>query len=235
MKITILTLFPQMFVGPFDSSIVKRAKEKHLVDINIVNIRNYGLGKHKIVDDTIYGGGHGMLLRVDILHKAISDQKIKSIDKNTEKVFLLSASGNTFTQDTAKKLSNLNHLILICGHYEGVDARIREYIDGEVSIGDFILTGGEIPAMLITDSVIRLIKGVLKEGVTENESFSYNFRDKKLKILEHPQYTKPKEYNKTSVPNVLLEGNHKKINEWKKTESIKITSIKRPDLLEKKA
>ena len=221
MKITILTLFPEMFQGPFDSSIIKNAKEKNLVKINFVNIRDFGLGAHKVVDDTPYGGGHGMILRVDVLEKAIESVR----KKGKEKVFLLSPIGKTFKQELAIKLSKLDHLILVCGHYEGVDARIDKFIDGKISIGDFITTGGEIPAMLIVDCVIRLIKGVLKDGVTSNESFP--------DLLEHSQYTKPSKYKNLKVPRILLSGNHKKIEEYRKKESIKITSSLRPDILKK--
>ncbi len=223
MKITIVTLFPEMFAGPFDESIIKRAKEKKLIEINFVNIRDFGIGKHKLVDDTPYGGGNGMVLRVDVLKKAIENAKDNS---ENEKVFLLSPHGNVFNQKTAIELSKLDHLILICGHYEGFDARIRNFIDGEISIGDFVLTGGEIPAMLVADSVIRLIKGVITEGSPEKESFTDS-------LLEHDQYTKPQEYKDQKVPEILLSGNHAKINEWRKKESLRLTSRLRPDLLKK--
>lgn len=223
MKITILTLFPEMFQGPFDFSIVKRAKNAGLVEVEIINIRNFGLGRHKVVDDTPYGGGLGMVLRVDVLKEAI--QKAKEKKKNKEKIILMSPHGETFDQGKALELSKLNHIILVCGHYEGVDARVDEFIDEKISIGDFITTGGEIPAMLITDSVVRLIKGVLKEGVTSSESFS--------EFLEYPQYTRPQNYKGLKVPNVLLSGDHKKIAAFKKEESIKITSRFRPDLFKK--
>lgn len=213
-----------MFQGPFDHSIVKRAMDKKILEINFVNLRDFGEGAHKLVDDTPYGGGLGMILRADILDRAIENSKIKSLSKNEEKIILLSATGNTFKQRTALRFSKLKHLIIICGHYEGVDNRVNDLVDEIISIGDFITTGGEIPAMLIVDSVCRLIKGTLKEGVTESESFSSN-------TLEYPQYTKPRIYNKNSVPEVLLSGNHKKINEWRKKESLRITSKFRPDLL----
>lgn len=222
MKITILTLFPEMFQGPFDYSIVKRAKEAGLVNIEIVDIRDFGLGKHKVVDDTPYGGGLGMVLRVDVLEKAISKARK---NKGREKIMLMSPHGKTFDQKKALELSRLDHLILICGHYEGVDARVDEFIDEKISVGDFITTGGEIPAMLVTDAVTRLIKGVLKEGVTSSESFP--------ELLEHPQYTKPQEYKNLKVPDVLLSGDHKKITDYKEEESIKVTSKLRPDLLKK--
>jgi tRNA (guanine37-N1)-methyltransferase len=223
MKITILTLFPEMFQGPFDVSIIKRAKEKKLVEIAYINIRDFGIGKHKLVDDTPYGGGKGMVLRVDVLHKAIEKARDKKLKKNVQKVVLLGAHGKTYNQKKAEDFSKLKHLIIICGHYEGFDERIKNFVDEEISIGDFILTGGEIPAMLITDSVIRLIKGVLSDGSAALESFS--------PFLEHPQYTKPQEYEDLSVPEILLSGNHKLIDVWRKKESEKITFKLRPDLI----
>ena len=209
MKISILTLFPQMFIGPFDCSIIKRAKEKKLVEINLVDIRSFLIGKHKTVDDKPYGGGQGMILKIDVLSPAIDSVKNKKLKKGEEKVILMSAKGDTYNQKLAKDYSKLKHLIIICGHYEGVDERILNYIDAEVSVGDFISTGGEIPAMLITDSIVRLIPGILKIGVVENESFTTE------NILEHPQYTRPESYDGKSVPKVLLEGHHKNIGTWK--------------------
>jgi tRNA (guanine37-N1)-methyltransferase len=209
MKISILSLFPQMFQGPFDYSIVNRAKEKGLIEINFVNIRQFGLGKHRIVDDKPYGGGHGMVLKVDVLKAAIDSVIDPKLKKNEQKIILTSATGETYNQKLANEFSKLEHLIIVCGHYEGVDERIKKYIDKEVSIGNFVLTGGEIPAMAIADSVARLVTGVLKEGVTINESFSQE------NVLEHPQYTRPEVFEGESVPQVLLEGHHAKIEEWK--------------------
>lgn len=223
MKITIVTLFPQMFVGPFDESIIKRAKEKKLVEIKFVNLRDFGIGKHKMVDDTPYGGGNGMIFRVDVLEDAINSCKNKNLDNKKQKVILLSAHGKKFDQKIAKRFSKLENLILICGHYEGFDERVKEFIDEEISVGDFILTGGEIPSMLIVDSVIRLIKGVIKENSTVFESFS--------PYLEYPQYTKPQTYKGMSVPKILLSGDHAKIEQWKSEESLKITDKLRPDLI----
>ena len=233
MRFHIITLFPEMFAGPFDHSIIKRAQEKGLVEIEFINIRDFGEGKHKMVDDTEYGGGIGMLMKVDVVHKAIQHAKQTfSQQSNNETlkqwVVLMSASGKTFKQELAKEYANLDHLILICGHYEGVDDRIRHYIDEEVSIGDFVLTGGEIPAMLITDSVTRLIKGVLPEGATEDESFSENNNEV---LLEYPHYTKPQIYNDHEVPEVLLSGDHKKIAIWRREQAIKKTKELRPDLI----
>lgn len=225
MKISIITLFPEMFKGPFDESIIKRALEKKLVEIKLINLRDFGIGKHKLVDDTPYGGGMGMVLKVDVLENAIENAKDKKLDRKKQKTILLSAHGITFNQKIAKNYSGLENLILICGHYEGFDERIKDYIDEEVSIGDFILTGGEIPAMLITDSVLRLVKGVIKDKSLENESFS--------PLLEYPQYTKPQVYKKGKVPQILLSGNHEKINKWRNDQSLKITSKLRPDLIKK--
>ena len=216
MKITILTLFPKMFSGPFDYSIVKKAREKQLVEINFVDIRDFGLGKHKIVDDKPYGGGQGMILRVDVLKKAIDLVVDKKLRKNEQKIVLLSPSGRTYTQKTAGDFSKLKHLILICGHYEGVDERIKKFINLEISIGNYVLTGGEIPAMVIVDSVVRLLKGVLKAAVVENESFSQN-----SSALEYPQYTRPEAFENIKVPTILTSGNHQKIAEWNKNESFK--------------
>ena len=223
MKISILTLFPEMFQGPFDFSIIKRAKDKKIVDIEFVNIRDFGVGKHKLVDDTPYGGGNGMVLRADVVCKAIEKTKDKKLKKTEEKIILLTAQGKTYNQKAAQRFSKLTHLIIVCGHYEGFDERIKNFVDEEISVGDFILTGGEIPAMLITDSVVRLIKGVIKEGSAALESFS--------PYLEHPQYTKPQKYKNLPVPEVLLSGDHKKIDSWRKEKSLEITSKIRPDLI----
>lgn len=215
-----------MFDGPFSHSIIKNAKQKKLLSIDFINIRDFGIGKHKVVDDTPYGGGQGMILKVDVLEKAIESAKQNSKNKKLkEKVILLSAHGKTYNQKIAKAYSKLDHLILICGHYEDFDSRIRNFIDEEISIGDFILTGGEIPAMAIVDSVTRLIKGVFKKGVVDNESFN--------PYLEFPQYTKPEKYKNLPVPKVLISGNHKKIDQWRKNESLRLTKKLRPDLFKK--
>jgi len=209
MKISILTLFPEMFSGPFNQSIIKRAIEKKLVSIDYINIRDFSSDKYKTVDGRPYGGGVGMLLRVDVVDRAI--QKVKS---QKSKVILLDAGGTPYTQQTARRLSTFDHLILICGHYEGVDDRIRSMIDEEISIGDYVLTGGEIPAMVITDSIVRLLPGVLvKKDATIHESFTEN-------LLEYPQFTQPQKYNGMQVPPVLLSGNHQKINEWRQKEAV---------------
>jgi tRNA (guanine37-N1)-methyltransferase len=229
MKISILTLFPEMFAGPFEQSIIKRAQLKNIVEIEYINIRDFGEGAHKIVDDTPYGGGIGMILKVDVLHKAIEKAKASYNEKREVKrlVVLTSASGKSYNQKSAKKYSGLDHLIIICGHYEGIDERILSYIDEELAIGDFVLTGGEIPAMVIVDSVVRLLKGVITEGAVEEESFSNDA------LLEYPHYTKPRIYNDLEVPEILLNGNHKKISEWRLEKSKEKTKNNRPDLLKK--
>jgi tRNA (guanine37-N1)-methyltransferase len=223
MKVSIITLFPEMFEGPFSSSIIKRAIDKKLIEINFVNLRKFGLGSHKTVDDTPYGGGKGMILRVDVLQKAIEAAKDMQLNKREQKIILLSAHGKQFEQKVAGSFSKLKHLILICGHYEGFDERVKRFIDAEISVGDFILTGGEIPAMLITDAVSRLVSGVIKDDSATFESFS--------PYLEYPQYTKPQIFNNLKVPEILLSGNHAKINQWRGSESLRVTKKLRPDLI----
>lgn len=203
MKIDILTLFPEMFVGPFDQSIVKRAQEKSLVEIKIHNLRDWATDKYKSVDDKPYGGGAGMIMQVDIF-----DQAITAMGEG--KVILLDAGGEKFTQKKAQNLSQNEHLILICGHYEGVDHRVHEHLADEViSIGDYVLSGGEIPAMVITDTIVRLLPGALgnKESLLEESHNENN--------IEYPQYTRPEDYKGWKVPEVLLSGDHKKIKEFR--------------------
>jgi len=232
MKITILTLFPDMFQGPFSSSIVKNAQTKGALDLEFVDIRSYGIGPHKTVDDTPYGGGIGMIMRVDVIKLAIDDIKAKSdASPDQQKTILMTADGATYNQRTAERYAKLAHLIIICGHYEGIDERVRSYVDEEVSIGDFVLTGGEIPAMLITDSVTRLLKDVLKEGVTDAESFSY--KDEDGYLLEYPGYTRPQTFESVSVPEVLTSGNHKMIDDWRREQARSRTKKNRPDLLKR--
>lgn len=236
MKISILTLFPEMFTGPFTESILKRAQEKGKVEIELINIRDFGIGSHQMVDDTPYGGGIGMVLRVDVVHQAIQ-HAIENFEKTRgtfdtrdtfRKILLTSAGGKTYKQKIAKEYSKLDHLIIICGHYEGVDDRIMKYVDEEISIGDFVLTGGEIPAMLITDSVVRLIDGVITEGATDDESFSQPGQV----MLEYPHYTKPRSYDGQDVPEILLSGDHKKIAQWRQDKAREKTKKVRPELLE---
>lgn len=210
MKIDIITLFPDMFTGPFGESIVKRAQERGLVEINIHNLRKWAKDTRGTVDGRPYGGGVGMLLKVDVVDAALSELK-----KPNSKVFLLDARGKTYDQKMAKKFSKLDHIILIAGHYEGIDYRVQKYlVDETISIGNYVVTGGEIPAMAIVDSVVRLIPGVLtKEEATEIESFSEPGK------VEFPQYTRPEDFRGWKVPKVLLSGNHKEILTWRQKNS----------------
>jgi tRNA (guanine37-N1)-methyltransferase len=236
MKIDILTLFPNMFKGPFDESIIKRAQEKDLVEINIHNLRDWAKDKHKNVDDKPYGGGTGMVIRVDVVEQALSTLRVKERESGRvkERIVLLSPQGEVFSQRKAGRLAKREHLILIAGHYEGFDERIREHlVDEEISIGDYILTGGELPTMVIVDTIVRLIPGVLeKEEATESESFqpkTYNL--KPTTLLEYPQYTRPADFKGWKVPKVLLSGNHPEIAEWRKKKALERTKKKRPDLV----
>lgn len=219
MRIDILTLFPKMFEGFLNESIIKRAIEKKAVEINIINFRGFSKLNNSQVDDTPYGGGSGMVLMVEPIVDAIESVKTKN-----SKVILLTPQGSPYKQEKAQELKEEKHLILVCGHYEGFDERIRSFVDEEVSIGDYILTGGEIPAMAICDSVIRLIDGVIKKESYEEESFANN-------LLDYPTYTKPREFRGMKVPEVLLNGDHEKIKKWRKCEQQKKTEEKRKDLL----
>lgn len=226
MLFSIITLFPQMFQDVFAHSIIKRAREKKLIDIKLIDLRNFGLGKHKTVDDRPYGGGTGMIIRVDVLDKAINFAK-KGIEN--EKVVLLDPKGKTYDQKKAQDFSNLSHLILICGHYEGVDERAKKFVDEQISIGDYVLSGGEIAAMVILESTARLIPNVLKKNdATILESFS---QIKGKRMLEYPQYTRPKTYKGTKVPKILFSGHQKKIEEHNALQALKLTKKARPDLL----
>lgn len=222
MKIDIITLFPKMFSGPFEESIIKRAKERGLVEINLIDLRKYGIGKHQQVDDRPYGGGVGMVLMVEPMFNAIKDMKTKD-----SKVILMNPQGKVFNQEKARELSQEKHIIIVAGRYEGFDERIREHLaDEELSIGDYVLTGGELPAMVITETVARLVPGVLdKKEATQNESFS------DPKKLENPQYTHPYEFNGWKVPDVLLSGHHAEVEKWKKEKAQENTKKNRPDLL----
>jgi len=224
MKIDIITLFPGMFKGPFAESIIKRAQEKGLLKIEIHNLRKWTKDKHKTVDDHSFGGGTGMVLMVEPVYKAL-----KELKKKESKVILLTPQGKVFKQEKAKKLSKEKHLIFICGHYEGADERIREkLVDEEISIGDYVLTGGELPAMVVIDTITRLIPGVLsKKEAKEIESFSFKG------LLEYPQYTRPANFKGWPVPEILLSGNHQKINEWREKKALEKTKKRRPDLLKK--
>ena len=221
MKIDILTLFPEMYDGFLNTSIIKSAIDRKLVKIETTNIRDYSLDKHKKVDDTPYGGGSGMVLMCQPIFDAVKDLK-----KKNSKVILMTPQGMKYNQKIAYNLSKEEHLIIVCGHYEGFDERIRSLCDMELSIGDYILTGGELPSMVVTDSIVRLIDGVIDEDSHKNDSFN----DDKL---DYPTYTKPREYEGMKVPDVLLSGDHKKIDEWRKEESEKRTKERRPDLMKK--
>ena len=224
MRISIVTLFPSMFAGPFDLSILKRAQAEKLVQINFFNVRDFATDHYKSVDGHPYGGGAGMILRVDVVDAAITHIRRMYTSKSTITI-LLDPQGKTYTQSKAQQLTAIEHLILVCGHYEGIDERIRTLVDEEISIGDYILTGGEIPAMVLVDTIVRLLPGVLhKESATKNESFSDN-------LLEYPQYTKPHVYNSLPVPPVLMGGNHKKIAEWNTHQALIRTKKRRSDLL----
>ena len=222
MKFDVLTLFPQMF-ETLKESIIGKAIEKELIDINLINIRDFSKDKHKKVDDTPYGGGAGMVIRPDVVYDAYDSIK----DKENAKVIYLSPQGNVLNQRKVENLSKEEHIILLCGHYEGIDQRvIDEIIDEEISIGDYVLTGGEIPAMVLIDSVSRYIDGVLNESSIEEESFSKG-------ILEYPHYTRPEEFHGIKVPEILKSGHHGNIKKWREEQAIKITGEKRPDLLKK--
>ena len=220
MTFHILTLFAEMFEGIFSQSILKRAQDLKKIKIEIINIRDFAGDKHKTVDDKPYGGGRGMVMKVDVLVKAL-----ESIDGKPFSI-LLSASGEKYTQKSARILSKKSQIVLICGHYEGTDARTEKFVDKTYSIGDFILTGGEIGAMAIVDSTTRLIPKVINPESLESESFAA-----KKNLLEYPQYTKPEEFRGQKVPKILLSGNHREIEKWRKIQALRRTRKNRPDLL----
>ena len=220
MKIEILSLFPNMFTGFLEDSIIKRAILKGSVDIKIINFRDYSKLSNNQVDDTPYGGGAGMVIRPECIFDCLDDIN----PKKDAYVILMTPDGKTYNEAKAKELTNIKHLIIICGHYEGFDERIRTLVNEEISIGDFVLTGGEVPAMAIVDSITRLLPGVINSESLTSESFENN-------LLDYPTYTKPAQYRGLSVPDVLLSGNHQKIKEWREAEQIKKTKEKRPDLL----
>ena len=222
MKFDILTLFPEMF-SSMNASIIGKALEKKLLTINVINIRNFSKDKHKKVDDTPYGGGAGMIMKPDVVYDAYL-----SVKSENSKVIYLSPKGKTLNQEKVKELSKEKHLILLCGHYEGIDQRVLdEIVDEEISIGDYVLTGGELPAMVLIDSVSRYIKGVITEESIQEESFSNGY-------LEYSQYTRPEVFLNKKVPEVLLSGHHENIKKWRDEEALKITKKNRPDLLKKK-
>ena len=220
MKFDILTLFPEMFTS-LKESIIGRAIDKNLIEINAINIRDFSKDKHKKVDDTIYGGGAGMLMMPNVVYDAYN-----SVKSEKSKVIYLSPQGKKLCQNKVLELSKEEHLILLCGHYEGIDQRvIDKIVDEEISIGDYVLTGGELPAMVLIDSVSRYVDGVLTKGSTDEESFSNG-------LLEYPQYTRPEIFEGERVPEILLSGHHENIEKWRRLESLKNTFKKRPDLLE---
>lgn len=231
MRIDIFTLFPGMFSGPFDDSIIKRAVNEGLVEINIHNIRDYTHDKHHTVDDYAYGGGAGMVMKPEPVFEAVETVK-SSVQSTTDTggqeppVILLTPQGKLFRQSMARELAKCDWLMLICGHYEGVDERIREHlVTEEISIGDYVLTGGELAAMVVTDAVVRLIPGVLGSGE------SLLFESHTNGLLEYPQYTRPEDFRGWKVPEVLLSGNHKEIARWRQEQALKRTAERRPDLL----
>lgn len=220
-RFDILTIFPEIIEGMVSSSILKRAIEKGLIEINIIDFREYAGNKHSTVDDYAYGGGAGMLIRVDPIYRALNT--IEGIDKAHK--ILTSPSGNVWSQKKAEEFAKVEHIVIVCGHYEGIDARVLNYIDEEVSIGDYVLTGGEIPAGVIIDSVSRLVNGVIADDSTVNESFS-------MGLLEYPQYTRPQEFDGYKVPDILLSGHHANIKKWQRYEALKKTYMVRPELLD---
>lgn len=225
MRIDILTLFPEMFTGPFSSSILKRAQERGLIKINLVNIRDFSTNKHHTVDDTPYGGGAGMVMGPEAIFGAVEHVKSRP-ELVSCRVILMCPQGRSFNQAVARDLASEKDLIIICGHYEGVDERVREaLVTDEITIGDYVLTGGELPAMVVVDAIARLIPGVLGEAASaEEESFNAG-------LLEYPHYTRPREYRGLAVPDVLLSGHHEEIRKWRRRQSLLRTLGRRPELL----
>lgn len=219
MKITILSLFPNMFDGFLTESIIKRAIQNEKVEVKIINFRDYSVYNNKQVDDTPYGGGAGMVLMCDPIFRCLDE-----IRTPKSHIIILSPEGSIYNEKKARELSKYEDIILICGHYEGFDERIKTLADEIISVGDFVLTGGEIPAMLIADSIIRLLPGAITNESLESESFNEN-------LLDYPVYTKPVVYRDMNVPDILLSGDHKKIDDYRESERIRLTKEKRPDLL----
>ncbi len=223
-RFDILTVFPEMFASPFQFSLLKKAQERGLIEIGLHNIRDHALDKHRMTDDAPYGGGCGMVMKVEPIDRALSS--VKRTDEQSV-VVLLTPQGERFSQPMAEELAAFSQIILICGHYEGLDERVRQHLsDREISIGDYVLTGGELSAMVVVDAVCRLIPGVLGNSEsTASESFS-------MGLLEYPQYTRPSEYKGWKVPDVLTSGHHREIELWRRRESLRRTLIRRPDLLQ---
>lgn len=221
MKIDVLTLFPSMFESPFSESIIHRGIIKGLVNVNIHNIRDFTCDTHRTADDSPFGGGPGMVLKPEPIYKAVK----KVLKKNKAKIVLMSPQGKILDQKIVKSLAKHKHLLFICGHYEGLDERVMKLVDFEISIGDYVLTGGELPAMVVIDAIARLLPGIVKEkNSVENDSFFNN-------LLDYPTYTRPRVFHKMRVPNILLSGNHNNIRLWRLKESLRNTYLKRPDLL----
>ncbi len=219
MQFDVLTLFPEMF-SSLNESIIGRAKKNKQININLVNIRDFSENKHNKVDDTPYGGGAGMVIMPDVVYRAY-----QSLNNKDAKVIYMSPQGKTLDQKKVVELSKEEHLIILCGHYEGIDQRVLDKIvDEEISIGDYVLTGGELPAMILIDSVSRYVEGVLSKDSIKEESFSNG-------LLEYPQYTRPEVFEGMKVPEILLSGNHQRVDEWRKEQSLELTKKKRPDLL----
>jgi tRNA (guanine37-N1)-methyltransferase len=235
MKIDIVTIFPEMFKGPFSESLIGRASKKGIIEISIIDIRSFSKDKHKKVDDRPFGGGPGMVMKLGPVYDAIRSVVFKKnnnfYDSFHSKAYVIymSPQGKTLTNKIIKDLASFKHLVIVCGHYEGIDERVTHYVNEEISIGDYVLTGGEIPAMVLVDSVARMLPGVVKEKDSiKNDSF-YN------KLLDYPNYTRPAVFKCHKVPKILLSGDHKKIYEWRKKEAYKRTSKRRPDLLKRRS
>jgi len=227
MRVDIISLFPEMFDGPFGHSIMKRARDANLLTVNVVNPRDFTYDKHRVVDDYPFGGGSGMVMKPEPFFRAV-ESILASAHLENRRVVLMCPSGKRFDQEKCKQLAGYEHLIFICGHYEGIDGRVREHlVDEAISIGDYVLTGGELPAMVIVDAVARMLPGVLGSSDSAKHDSFYNG------LLEYPQYTRPREYAGLTVPEILLSGDHAKIERWRRKQSLKITLECRPDLLEK--
>ena len=225
MLIDIITLFPEMFGGVFGESIIKRAVEKKILEVRLTQLRDFAFDKHRQVDDSPFGGGSGMVLKPEPMYRAFREVLRKSDENLSRRVIITDPGGEVFTQDKAKELSKFDRLIFICGHYEGFDARIYDLADELISIGDYVLTGGELPAMVIVDAVARMLPNVLGSAESAQTDSFFN------KILSYPQYTRPRNFEGKLVPEILLSGNHAEIKKWREEQAIKITKLRRPDLI----